>query len=377
MQRIRICYLITKSNFGGAQKYVYELATSLPREHYDVTVALGGDGILKTKLERAGISTITIPHLERDISIMNELRVFSFLYTLFRQKKFNIVHVNSSKIGGLGSLAARLAHVQRIIFTAHGFAFNEHRSPLSKLILKKLYWLTMILAHNTIAVSHAIKQQVQHWPLISRKITVIHNGVHPLSFLDKHTARDALAHMNPALDTTKPWIGTLAELHHIKGLDVLLSAAEKIHATHPEYQFVIIGEGEKRTALTQAIQDKNLEKTFILMGFIDNAATYMHAFELFTLPSRSEALALTILEAGLAKLPVVASRVGGIPEIITDHVSGILVPTENIDALYQALHTLISQTSLQHTYAQALHEKVTTHFSYEQMLEKTLGLYTL
>ena len=111
MHKTRILYVITKSNFGGAQKYVYELATSLPKEAFDVSVALGGEGVLKDKLEQSGIETILIPNMQRDISFFKELKVFKFLYHLFNKKGYDIVHVNSAKAGGIGALAARLTGV--------------------------------------------------------------------------------------------------------------------------------------------------------------------------------------------------------------------------------------------------------------------------
>lgn len=375
MQRTNICYVITKSNFGGAQKYVYELATSLPTDAFSVTVALGGDGLLKTKLEAAGIRTVVIPYLERDVSLINEFRVFFFLFNFFRRERFDVVHLNSSKIGGLGSVTAFLAGVPRIIFTAHGFAFNEQRSRISKLFLKFLYWIIMIVSDTTIAVSRAIKEQVHGWPFVHKKITVIHNGVKLISFLSKAVAREQLATMNPLLDLTRPWVGTIAELHPIKGLDVLIDAVADIHNTHPEYQFVVLGEGEQRTTLEKQIASQNLKNTFILQGFTDNAATYLKAFDLLVLPSRSEALALVILEAGLAELSVVASRVGGIPEVITDQVSGLLVPKENVQALRDALFDMFTDKNLTDTLSEELNKKITTEFLYEQMLQQTITQY--
>jgi glycosyltransferase involved in cell wall biosynthesis len=375
MQRTNICYVITKSNFGGAQKYVFELATSLHSDAFTVTVALGGEGLLKTKLEAAGIRTVVIPHLERDVSLINEFRVFFFLFNFFRRERCDVVHLNSSKIGGLGSVTAFLAGVPRIIFTAHGFAFNEQRSRVSKLFLKFLYWIIMVVSDTTIAVSGAIKEQVHGWPFVHKKIIVIHNGVKPISFLLKEVAREQLATMNPSLDLTRPWVGTIAELHPIKGLDILIDAVAEIHKTHPEYQFVVLGEGEQRTTLEKQIVSRNLKNTFILQGFTNNAATYLKAFDLLVLPSRSEALALVILEAGLAGLPVVASRVGGIPEVITDQVSGLLVPKENTQALRDALLRTLTEKEFAHNMATELHKKVSGTFSFERMLAQTIELY--
>jgi len=375
MQRTNICYVITKSNFGGAQKYVYELATSLPNDQFQVTVALGGEGKLTQKLQEAGIRTIIIPNLERDISFFKEISVFRFLYNLFNDEHFDVVHLNSSKIGGLGGLAARIAGTPRIIFTAHGFAFNEKRSNVSKFFIKLSYWATMMLADTTIAVSQAIKEQVQGWPLVRHRITVIQNGVRSISFLEQSDARTKLAETFSELDIHQHWVGTLAELHHIKGLDIFIDAVAQLHKTHPRYQFVVMGEGEARKELEVQIQKAGLEKTFILLGYIDQAATYLKALDVFVLPSRSEALALAILEAGLAELPVIATRVGGIPEVIKNNESGVLIAPADVPALHAALEQTIEHASHATSMAQKLHQTVVTQYSHEMMLEKTIKLY--
>jgi len=130
--RKKIAYVITKSNWGGAQRYVYDLATNVPKNTFDVIVVCGGNGTLAKKLEQEGTRVIRIKGLERDIRFGSEIRVLYRLKHLFAQEQPDIVHLNSSKIGGLGSLAARMARVPHIIFTAHGFAFNEKRNIVWK-----------------------------------------------------------------------------------------------------------------------------------------------------------------------------------------------------------------------------------------------------
>ncbi|NQV93114.1 glycosyltransferase, partial [Candidatus Kaiserbacteria bacterium] len=144
MKKKKILFIITKSNFGGAQRYVYDIARSLSPDAFDVVVAFGGEGLLKDKLAHAKIRTVPIEDLERDINIFNEIDVFFQLLKLYRVEKPDIVHLNSSKIGGIGALAGRIAQVPLIIFTAHGWAFNEERSWGARKIIAFLYWITLI-----------------------------------------------------------------------------------------------------------------------------------------------------------------------------------------------------------------------------------------
>ncbi len=376
MIKKRICFIITKSNFGGAQKYVYELTTSLDKNIFEVSVALGGNGILKQKLIDSGIEVITIPNLERDISLFKEFSTFRFLYNLFNERHFDIVHLNSSKIGGLGSLAAKISGIPKIIFTAHGWAFNEDRSFLSKNLIKFIYWTTIILCDKTIAVSKQIKDQVSNWAFVKNKISVIHNGVKEIDFFEKEIAREKLSEINSKIKTEKFLVGTIAELHPIKGLDVLIDAIKILQTDlQSDSQFIIIGEGQIRQELEEKIQAENLQNKVILLGFLDSAAKYLKAFDLFVLPSRSEALALVILEAGLAEIPVIATNVGGIPEIISDERFGKIVQKENPESLKNAIKNSIENYEQTKLTAKNLNQKIKADFDYQKMLEETIALY--
>ena len=124
---MKILYGITKSNFGGAQRYVFDMATEAKSAGHDVAVICGGEGTLVKKLRAAHIRVITLPHLKRDISLVDEFRSFHFIFRTLVKENPDVFHTNSSKMGGLGNLAARLAGIRKIIFTGHGWAFNEPR----------------------------------------------------------------------------------------------------------------------------------------------------------------------------------------------------------------------------------------------------------
>ena len=135
---MKILYGITKSNFGGAQRYVFDLAKAAQEHEHDVSVLCGGDGLLASKLKAKNINVITLDKLERDISITKEISSFFQILKFLREEKPDIFHINSSKMGGLGGLAGRLTGVKKIIFTNHGWAFNEPRPNWQKILIKLL-----------------------------------------------------------------------------------------------------------------------------------------------------------------------------------------------------------------------------------------------
>jgi len=362
----KVLFVITKSNWGGAQRYVYDLATNIPKE-YEAVVALGGNGPLVQKLVAAGIRTIPLDSLERDISILKDIRSFLKLVSLFWSESPTIVHLNSSKAGGMGALAARICGVPRIVFTAHGWFHNEKRSVVARVLAWILHLVTQVLVHTTIAVSHAAYRTAP----LKKSVRVIHNAVHITEPLQRADARKLLSEKGASFGSEIA-IGTIGELHANKGHDVLIESAKLL----PESSsIIIIGGGEKRKNIEQQINSEHLTSRVFLTGHIDTASQYLSAFDIFVLPSRTEALAYVVLEAGLAGLPVVASSVGGVPEIVENGVTGLLVPAENAKALAEALQKLIDAPELREQYGKALKEKVVREFSLERMVSETVAVY--
>jgi len=338
----KILYVITKSNWGGAQRYVYDLATNLPPE-YEPVVALGGNGALTEKLHARGIRTIPLTRLARDVDTNNDVRAFFELIRVLKEERPDIVHLNSSKAGALGALASRIVGIRRIIFTAHGWAFNEPVSLFSKAFRWTASLATILLSNRVITVSHFDNI---HSPL-GLTTDMIHNGIAETVFDDKNTARDYLT-TNTKVRSDTHIVGTIAELHKNKGLDILIHAFREVAGAH----LVIIGEGEERKKLEHLIQELGMQDRIHLLGFIENAQRLLKAFDVFVLPSRKEGLPYVILEAGSAGVPVVASIVGGIPEIIDDQLSGILVPAYDTEALTEALTMLVNNPRTRERYAE-------------------------
>lgn len=385
----KIIFLITKSNWGGAQKYVFDLATGLSKDRYSVKVVLGGNGILKYKLLDAGIPVIALNGLERDVSagsLGRELKVFNTLLRIFKDEKPDIIHLNSSKISGLGSFAGRLAGVPQIIFTAHGWAFNENRSALSKLLITTAYIMTLWFSHQTIGVSKGVIGQISNWPCSKKKMHVVHNGIHAPNFLDRDAARAILlekiglerkSHLAVSSDTI--WFGGIGELHHIKGHIYAIRAFAKLAKDHPNLNFIyiIFGEGEYRDEIEAEINRQDLHSRVILLGHVQDAATYLKALDFYIFPSLSEGLAYAVIEAGFAKLPIITSNVGGIPEIISNSENGFLIPSKNSDAIKRAIETYLDNPELAEKHAQAICKTVSAQFSIKKMIEKTENVYLL
>jgi glycosyltransferase involved in cell wall biosynthesis len=367
----KVLIAITKSNFGGAQRYVYEIARLLKPLEYEVVVAHGGSGILAEKLKSVGVRTVQIPGLDRDVRLGADFRALISLIQIIRSERPDVLHLNSSKIGLMGTAVGRLLGVPNIIFTAHGWPFNENRSQLEKRALRFLARITVLLSHHTVAVSNALAHTIDPQRKIE-KLVVIHNGVEQGALIDKDEARRLLL---PVHDSGEYWFGTIAELHSVKGLTYAIESFREHVTTHPNSRYIIIGEGDEHARLQEQIRRAGLERTVFLSGFLDNAARYLSAFDTFVLPSLSEGLSYAILEAGSTGIPVIATRVGGIPEIIEDGISGLLCPSRDSIALAHAFEQMTNSPEYRTKLGQSLKTRVETHFSLPQMFEKTVALY--
>lgn len=383
----KILYVITKSSWGGAQRYVYDLATGISRKEFDVAVILGGEGELKSNLESKNINTISIRNLTRDVHIVKEISAFFTLVRIFRNEKPAVIHINSSKAGGLGTLAARFYNFlpkgnplktesyalrAKIIFTAHGWPFNEERSAFERTLIWVASWITALLAHTVITVSSEDRHRADRMPRIRKKTVLIRNGVAPVRFSSKQTARARILGVEQGSEGKRVWIGTVAELHRNKGIRYALEAVSKISR---DIRFVVVGDGEEREALESFARESCRPGSVLFTGKYPRAETLLKAFDIFLLPSLKEGLPYVILEAGMAGLPVVASAVGGIPDIIDDMRTGILVQKKNPREILRALDFLLENQARREELGEALHDKVAKEFSLDEMRRATYALY--
>jgi glycosyltransferase involved in cell wall biosynthesis len=376
-KKTKVLYLITKSNWGGAQRYVYDLATHLDKTTFEVVVVLGGDGVLKELLGHAGVRVVTIHSLERDISVKKEIAFAKELWQILKTEQPDVLHVNSSKAGGVGTLLGRIARVPRVLFTAHGWTFNEDRPLWQKVIIKMLHWPTVWFSHKTIAVSNALVKQMD-WPGVQNKMKIIYPGRSIGVMYDKKEARAKLASENLELQShlSDPWILTIAELHPIKRLNVLIDAMSQVVRLNPNVRSIIIGEGSERDTLQAQIKKAGLDTQVFLLGNITEAARFLPAGDVFILPSKSESYGYVLHEAGLAGLPVIATNVGGIPDIITHNQTGRLIQPDSPDALARAILHFLDHSQQWQTYAKHLQTAMKSR-STQKMVDATSALYTL
>ncbi|MDP2586641.1 MAG: glycosyltransferase family 4 protein [Candidatus Komeilibacteria bacterium] len=312
----KILFLVTQSQWGGAQEYVYNLATNLDKNQDDVVVAAGeGNGELFKALQKEKIDFRRLQWAKRSVNPIFDIKSLFELISLFKREQPDVIHLNSSKIGFIGSLAAQIykkTHNVRIVYTAHGWVFNE---PLPYLIRKLYFWIEKISARwkNVIICVSEADRQVALTNNFKSKIVTIHNAVDldQLVFLPKNESRAFLK-----LNNNDLVIGAIANFYKTKGINFLIAATGLLQKHRPNLKTVIIGEGEERKNLELTIKNLKLENQVILTGNINQAHRLIKAFDLFVLPSVKEGLPYAILKAQAAGIPIVATKVGVLPKIM-------------------------------------------------------------
>lgn len=370
----KILFLVTKSNFGGAQRYVFTLATALANNH-DVVVAAGeepGSGVLFEKFSNTAIQTRRVPHLVRDIRPLSDVKALIETLRLLRAEKPSIVHVNSSKAGGIGSLAARICRVPRIVFTVHGIPYDEARSPVARAFLFVFTWLSCILSHSVIAVSAENTSRLRALPFLKKKVIHIPNGAMTPATLSREDARREIESLIPAPLPSHAWIGMIAELTNNKNIETALETIRLL----PETELFVIGDGELRATLLKNSETLGIDARVHFLGYIDEAARLLQAFDVFLLTSRKEGLPYVLIEAALTGIPIATSELPGTIEILGEKYPHRF-PAHDAAACAHVIRELLDDRAQALELARELKESVSSHFSLEEQIAQTRGVYAL
>jgi len=386
---MKILFIVTQSEFGGAQQFLSQLITALNKDKYDITIAAGpeGDdnkGLLKA-LDKIGISTRRLKYLRRGIN-----PIFDFclgiieIYRLIKKEKPDVLFLCSSKAGAVGGFAGRLARVPKIIYRIGGWTFND---PWPKWKKKIYIWIEKFSAKFKDIIINNAKSDTEQAKKMGikpkKEILTIYNGIdtNNLKFLDREEARKEILG-----GSVSGWqlIGVIANLYPAKGLEYLIEAASIIRNRFVSIKFIVIGEGMERLKLKELIKKYNLEGSFFLVGAVSDAYKYLKAFDIFVLPSVKEGFPWVILEAMAAGVPIVATKVGAIPEILENSSirqladsgqAALLVEPRSAKELSQAIFELLEDYSFRTRIAENAKKVVEEKFSLEKMVGEIEKLF--
>lgn len=379
-KKTTVLHIITKMAVGGAQMNTLISCREITRKGYPSAVLTGPEispeGTFSDLSVKYGIPVYTAPHLVRKLSLYHDIKAFFEIKNIIDKNHFSIVHTHGSKAKFLGRLAAAYAKTPaKIVQTVHGWSFFDTMHPLLKGFYSLLERFGYKLADANIVVSpHDIKKGVNWGIGKPEDYQLIRSGVEFEPFFaqrgNKLEARKRLG-----IPADSPVVGTVIRLASQKHPEAIVDIAAKVVISFPGVRFVIVGDGPLYSYMRQYIKAKNLEGNFMMLGSRKDVAEILPAFDVFLLTSRSEGLPRAMLEALAVRIPVVATDVGGIAELINGLKNGFLCSHGDVACLAKGITRLISSPELGVELLESVDQDLAP-FSAKIMIEQLYQLYT-
>lgn len=349
---IRIAHVITKLAVGGAQESVLVTCQGLGQPSFAQVVLTGPEfdreGTLLEVARRAGTEIEVVPALGRAVRPQKDLAALVYLVGWMRRWRPDIVHTHSSKAGLLGRLAARVAGVPVVIHSVHGWSFHDgmHRSvrrvvvAAERVAARSTTWLVVEATPDLYKGREAGIGRADQYRLIR-------NGIDVAAFTPLRRSDDrSTVRADLGLAGGGPVIGTVGRLAAQKDPITMIEAFAETVAAVPEARFVWVGDGPLRAEAEALVRRRRLDDHWRFAGVRRDVARVLGALDAFALSSRWEGLPRTVVEAMAAGVPVVATAVDGLAEVIDPGVNGLLVPPGDSTAIARALVQTISDRDL-------------------------------
>jgi glycosyltransferase involved in cell wall biosynthesis len=368
---IKVAQVVTLSEMGGAQKHVLLLSTELKSRGYDVTIFTSAGGKLIEKARENGISVVLVPDMVREISPVSDIKAVRNLYRLFKEGGFDIVHSHSSKAGILARIAAKLAGTKRIIYTAHGFVFNEPMSSIKRAIYIYIERIGAMLGDKVISVSKKDLDSALENRLVSgEKLVYIPNAIPEIS---KESLRDA-AEVKKELGIPEGEfvIGTISNFYETKGHIYLIEAVKRLHAEGHSFRTVFAGQGPK---MQEMMDISGGDKGIMFLGYREDNYDIMNTLDLFVLPSIKEGMPYVVLEAMSLGKPVLCTKVGALTDMIEDGVNGFIVEPQDSGLIYEKLKWILGNRDSLQPVGAAGEKYVKDNFSMSKFTESVISVY--
>jgi len=362
---------ITLAETGGAQRVAFSLLEGTAHR-WPTSLVCGGGKALINWVEEATLPIVVyeLSSIRHRPSLFWDLRALWDLIRVFRRTRPLIAHFHSSKMGLLGRVAAWLAGVPHVLYTAHGWPLRDYHGRLSKLLYTWLERIGGLLTDQIICVSESERETALRYRVApAEKLTVIHNGVAPAPQTEGLLRRELACPPNTRLVVA---IGRLAEP---KDPFTFICLASDLVRTYPDIQLVWLGDGPLLADCIREVRQADLEGRVHFLGNRPDARELLNDAEIMLLPTKAEALPLVVLEAMWAGKPVVASHVGGVAEAVVGGVTGLLIPPGDLSAWSAAVSQLLDDSALRERYGSAGRDRVQERFSGDAMTESYLRLY--
>lgn len=362
---MRIIYIITLPDLGGAQVHLLTVASEMAARGHDVSVAVGREGWLTERLREAGIETVLVADLVREISPWRDIRAVLAIRRLLLERRPDLVHCHSSKAGIVGRLAAWLSGVPAI-FTAHGWSFTEGIMSWKRYFYQCIEGVAGFFTRRVICVSEYDRCLGERFlPMHGKKMVTIYNGVSP----DAPLRAGVMSAMFSLV--------MVARFAPPKGQGDVLWALKRLREEResPLIKVDFIGDGPDLARVKNIAKALKVEDTVRFLGNRTDVPALLPRYDGCLLISQWEGFPISILEAMRAGLPVIASNVGGVKEALSDGKTGLLVPKGDIAVLAEKIRYAAAHREEFSRMGKEGRRFFLANFTLEQMMERLGKVY--
>lgn len=363
--------MISEATSGGTRKHIVDLLEGIDKNKFRLTFIFSkdrADSILKNKLDTLSASGIELIELQmkREINPLNDLLCLIRLSRILKKLKPDIIHLHASKAFVLGSLASRLLGIRKVIVNPHGGIFHRIFGLKGHFFLFVQRLLTFKYIHFVGVSNYAIQLFNKYLRTNPDQFHLIYNGVVPIDNMIRYvSANDKFTALWPAL--------FYSEKGHINFIDAVIAAG----GLNSKTEIILAGNGPLGETIRHKVEQSNLNKSFLFHGFEYNIDKLIDKSDIVILPSKYEFMPYAILESLARNKPVLATRVGGIPELIDDGINGELFEFNELETLVNRLNDFAKDKTGLQKYGANGKQMINSKFRLMEMISKTEELYCI
>jgi glycosyltransferase involved in cell wall biosynthesis len=379
---IRVLRVIARLNMGGPALHVAYLSAGLQSRGYDTTLVAGslaiGEESMAGVAEGLGVPIVTVPDLHREISPLRDIRAAYHVAEQIRRVRPQILHTHTAKAGAIGRLAALLAGDTAppiVVHTFHGHVLRGYFGPLRSNVFRLLERFLAKRTTALVAVSPEVRDDLVALGIAPReKFTVVRLGIE----LDQRVgagSEGAETRRVLGIAPDRFVVGWIGRMTGVKRTDDVLLAVQRLRDRGVDAVLCMVGDGPDRDAVELRARELGIMRDSLFLGYQDDVAPYYAAFDALILPSANEGTPVSAIESLAGGRPVVATAVGGVPDVVRDGVDGFLVEPGDVDAMADRLARLAADADLRRRMGEAGAESVRARYAVERLLDDMDQLY--
>ena len=379
-KKLKVGHIITRMDWGGPPDILRIIFDLYDKDKFDMKLIMGDSENLSVEtenfLKQSKNNVLSIKALKRNINPINDLKAFIGIYRTLKREKFDIVHTHTAKAGAIGRVAAKLAGVKYIVHTLHGHNFYGYFGPMGSMLMRFYELVMSKITDKIMALTKLEKKDLIDCGICEEeKIVVINSGVELEKFrvdnIDAASVRKEFS-----IEAENKVVGVIARLEHVKGVEYFIQAAKEVLKKKTNVSFIVVGEGSLKKQFEAQCIEYGIEDKVIFAGWKEDVSKILSILYLIVLPSLNEAVGRVLLEAGAAGIPAIATNVGGVPEVVIDSVTGILVPPESGVEIAKAIMFLLENGGERIEMAEKAQQWIDERFSAEKMVKEMMRVYT-